>query len=190
MARVTQVNAARKDQGRCSRCGDPIPKGAAYQHASPGFRGSKIVRCLKFECRFRTSDLTTSHLAQVYAAVEGAEDDLAALENPDDVEGILEPVIEAAREVAEMYEEAAEAMGEAGYESQERADSLNAYADELEGLDVDADCAECDGTGDLYGQAGTEDDPDREECGPCEGKGVDLEGLREEVQAALDGLDV
>lgn len=47
MARVTHVEKARKDQGTCSKCGDAIPKGAPYRHASPGFRGSKIVRCMK-----------------------------------------------------------------------------------------------------------------------------------------------
>jgi hypothetical protein len=191
VARVTTVNAARKDQGTCSKCGDPIPKGAAYRHASPGFRSRKIVRCMKPECSFRTSDLTTSKMATVYAAQEGAEDDVNQAEDADGLKAAMEPLAEAAREVADEYREAAEAMGEAGYEMEEKADSLESYADEVEQFDPDASCDECGGSG--HQDEADPADPDAEElpeCLVCEGSGIDMEAAREEAIEVIGGLDV
>lgn len=191
MARVTTVNHARKDQGNCSKCGDPIKKGDGYRHASPGFRGSKIVRCLKPECSFRGSDLTTSKLATVYAAQEAAEDDVAQAEDADGLKAAMEAVAEAAREVADEYREAAEAMGEAGYENEERADTLESYADEVEGFDPDASCDECGGSG--HQDEADPADPDAEElpeCLVCEGSGIDMEAAREEAIEVIGSLEL
>lgn len=190
MARVTTVSAARKDQGSCSKCGDPIPKGAAYRHASPGFRGGKIVRCMKPECSFRQSDLTTSKMATVYAAQESAEDDVNQAEDADGLKAALEPLAEAAREVADEYREAAEAMGEAGYEMEEKADSLESYADEVEQFEPDASCDECGGTGHLDPDPAQAEDAEDPECLVCDGSGIDLDAAREEAVELIGGLDL
>lgn len=190
MARVTTVNHARKDQGSCSKCGDKIRKGDGYRHASPGFRSAKIVRCLKAECSFRGSDLTTSKLATVYAAQEGAEDDVNAAETVEDLKAAVESVAEAAREVADEYREAAEAMGEAGYENEERADTLESYADEVDNFDPDASCDECGGTGHLEADPAAGPDAELPECLVCDGTGIDLDAAREEAVEVIGSLDL
>lgn len=141
MARVSTVDKARKAQGQCGRCGKEIGVGDGYRHASPGFRGPKLIRCLGPSCYFRQSELTTSKLAQVYAAQESADEALDALGDDwtetDDVQSILEDVASEVRTVAEEYAEAADAMGDAGEENQERADELEGFADTLEGVNFD-----------------------------------------------------
>jgi hypothetical protein len=92
--------------------------GTHYQHKACGYP--------------RGSQLTQSKMAAVYAAIEDAEDELAALTWEDagkDPEEILEPVAEAAREVAQEYRDAAEAMGSAGEEMEAKADDLESWAD-------------------------------------------------------------
>lgn len=168
MARVTEVAKARKPT-RCTRCGEEIPKGSPYRHATPGFRGQKINRCMKVECRFRPSDLTTSKMATVYAAQEDAEDQIDGWTLEDGLDGltdILGSVVEAAREVAAEYQEAAEAMGEAGAENQERADELESYADDLEGFDPEM--------------------PDLDEDGDEEDEGEEKEDPEDQAQAIRD----
>ena len=46
MARVTTVEKARKDQGNCSGCGDPIKVGDSYRWWK-FLRGPRYVRCSK-----------------------------------------------------------------------------------------------------------------------------------------------
>lgn len=137
MAKVTTVKAARKPQGNCGRCGVEIGKGDAYIHASPGFRGPKLIRCTKHECRFRQSDLCTSKLAAIYAAQESAEDNLAELSADDATKGtfeeILEEVAAAAEEVGAEYQEASDAWadGQGHEEWQEWASECESYANTL-----------------------------------------------------------
>lgn len=105
--------------------------------------------------------LTTSKLAQVYEAQHNAEvavDGLTIVpgEDPEDeIRGILDGLIEEITQVADEYREAAEAMGGAGAENEERADILEAAVDELESFSLateapeaeDDDCDTCGGTG-------------------------------------------
>ena len=141
MARVTRVDHARKDQGTCGRCGAEIKKGDPYKHASPGFRGPKLVRC--DNCSFRQSELTTSLMSGVYAAQEGAHDALDALDSDgtftdtSDVESILSTAADEAAEVQGEYEAAAEAMGSAGEEHQEKADMIESWGDDLGNVNYD-----------------------------------------------------
>lgn len=132
MPRINKVSQARKDQGSC-RCGTEIKAGDAYQWIK--FRyGGRRVKCSK--CAFRPSELTQSKLSAVYAAQEGLHDFLDGWTDTD----VEEPRSEATnaldeiRAVQEEYEEAAEAMGEAGEScvSRERADELESWADDLE----------------------------------------------------------
>lgn len=131
MARITEVKKARKPQGNCSRCGDPIERGDPYRHASPGFHGGKIVRCMKAGCAFRASDLTTSKMAEVYAGFETAEEDIRAATTVEDVHVAFENLAEVISEVASEYRDAAEAMGDAGVENEERADTLDDLEQEV-----------------------------------------------------------
>lgn len=142
MAKVEEVKAARKDQGPCGRCGVEIKRGDPYRHASPGFRGPKLIRCMEYACRFRPSDLTTSKMAQVYASQEAAHDALDALVDGDftdldEVTSILATMAEEVRDVAQEYTDAADAMGPAGEEMTEKADAIESYADDLEGVTFD-----------------------------------------------------
>jgi methyl-accepting chemotaxis protein len=77
--RITHVKKARKDQGYCSRCRDPLPVGSPYRWIKFRF-GGKIRRCMKYTCRFRGSDMTTSDKrSDFYLAQEQAEDALEAI---------------------------------------------------------------------------------------------------------------
>lgn len=161
MPRVTTVAHARKPPGSCGKCGVDIPVGAPYRHWS--FRyGGKRIRCMAPACSPRNSDLTQSKYAEVWAAVESAEDTIGAWTGTDGAPGDLDEVIEALREAAEAgrdvaseYESAADAMeqngGSAGEESRERASALESWADTVEGFSFDeppeAGCDTCDSTG-------------------------------------------
>ena len=101
MARVTRVQKAAKAQGDCGRCGKPIEKGDPYQHASPGWRGPKLVRCLN--CSFRGSELTGSKLSEAYAAIEDAGDEITDESTQEDCEASLQNAADRIREVAEEY---------------------------------------------------------------------------------------
>lgn len=134
MARVIEVNKSMKPL-TCGRCQADLPKGSAYRHATPGFRGTRLVRCMEFDCRFRQSELTTSKMVDVYAAQEDATDAVegwAGSEGTDELESILQECADRAREVAQEYADAADAMGEAGAEMQERADEIESWCDALE----------------------------------------------------------
>lgn len=131
MARVTTVQKSMKDLV-CGRCGGAIPRGSAYRWAKPGFRSrTRLVRCPGAGCSFRTSELTTSKLSEVYAAQEDALIEVDGAESVDDLESILTDAADRARDVAQEYRDAAEAMGEAGTEMEERADQIEEWADSL-----------------------------------------------------------
>jgi len=139
MARVTTVQKARKDQGQCSRCGDPVSKGDPYRWAQPGFRGRRIVRCMKATCNFRQSDLDTSNLQGAWSAVEDAEDALDNADTVEDIKAALEQCADELDEVASLYQDAMDSW--AGDtppdEWQERYDTLESAASELRDWEPD-----------------------------------------------------
>lgn len=142
MARVTTVKAARKPQGRCGRCGKEIEKGDGYRHASPGFRSRKLVRCLEDACRFRPSDLTTSKMSQVYAAVEGVEDSLAEFgpfEDHDAVKDEAQALVDGMKDeieaVRDEYQEALDQWEYGNEQIQEKVDEVEGWVDVCEGWD-------------------------------------------------------
>jgi hypothetical protein len=144
VARITVVGKAAKPAGPCGRCDKQIEKGDPYRHATPGFRGRRLVRCMEPACAIRQSELTTSKMAGVYAAQEDAEEALNDVDGAEAIQQILSDCADACREVAGEYAEAAEAMGGAGEEMQERADEIESYCDELENMDLSEleDCGE------------------------------------------------
>jgi hypothetical protein len=150
-ARVYQQRFAARQGATlsCEKCGRDIPKGQTYRSFKVGFRSRyDHKRCLRAECAPRMSELESSKLAGVYSAIEGAEDDLHALapgDNADDINSAVQGAADGIREVASEYDEAADAMGDAGEENRERSSTLESAADELEGFEASENEPDFDG---------------------------------------------
>lgn len=155
--RITYVNKARKDQGKCGNCGDPLPAGSAYRWIKFRF-GSKRIRCMKRSCRFRNSDMTTSDkLSDIYLAQKDCEDVIEEVFQvvgtiipeegvwPETIRAELERLADqldesrgTAEQVAEGYEESAYALEEyfSGSaridEINEKANAAREYSDQIE----------------------------------------------------------
>lgn len=182
---------------RCSNCGDVIPKGTQYRYWEMGFRPSyKRIVCMKGTCTPKASQRETSNVAEAYAAQESAEEALDALagEPPafsdwaTGVSAVRECVTTAAEEirgVADTYREADEAFGGQGAtESAERADTLEAAADELDSYDPSPEepdgCGEHDQGDDLM-----------EGCAACENSVADWwAGLISDARDAVSGVEL
>jgi Fe-S oxidoreductase len=195
VARLHTVNKARKDQGKCGKCGTPLPAGSPYRHFSVGFRSSYVQkRCMKIECTPRPSERESSKLSSVYAAMEAAEDELAGLRSADvgeqdTVTSIVTTVAEEVRTVADEYREADSYIGGGGSGStvsEERADTLESAADELESFQPSADPAdftECEDAGD--------EDHDADTCEACgEDKARLWDELITEAETVLSEAEV
>lgn len=125
--RVTDVAKAMKDAGECGKCGEKLLKGSAYRWIKPRY-GSRRVRCMKPECRFRGSDLASNDtVSQALAAHENAEDALYALDEKADLD-----------DFACILTDLADELDNAKDEFQEKADNIRNYfpdsqqADDLE----------------------------------------------------------
>lgn len=151
MARVNLVKKARIAQGKCGRCGVEIKRGDPYRWTKPRY-GSKRVRCMRRECRFRPSDLTSSdNRAAIFAAQESVEDAIEAvrkMEKPSKtvVETLCVEVgcaSEEIRQTGELYGESADNIEQYFSESEtidecrENADACDAVADALGAFDFD-----------------------------------------------------
>ena len=178
----------------CSRCGDTIHKGAQYRYWEMGFRPSyKRIRCMKTTCYPRNSERETSNVSEVYAAQEEAEDTLGGILEAgpqwgdwDTTVGEVREAVttagEAIGEVAQTYRDADEAFGGQGAtEHAERADTLEAAADELQSYDPsDTEPDACD-----------EHDEPNEECTDCE-TNVNgwLDSLVSDARDAVTGVEL
>lgn len=130
MPRVHAKTKSNRGRTRtCGRCGKTIEPGERYFTWSFRYGGAHFACSAHYP---RASELTQSKMGQVYAALENAEDAVALATDLDDVEVAVQGAAEGVREVADEYREAAEAMGAAGAENEEKADSLEGFADELE----------------------------------------------------------
>jgi DNA repair ATPase RecN len=154
MARVNHVNKAATDQGTCSKCGVEIKKGDAYVWTKNRY-GPKRKRCTATACRFRSSDLTSSEkLSQVYEAQETAEDAVAEWtgdeDDASDVTQALQDAAEQIREVAQEYQQSADAIRDNFAESttadecEEKANDLESWADELDAWEPPSDFDEAE----------------------------------------------
>ena len=137
MARITVVQSARKDQGTCSRCGGEIKAGDTYRWVSlrRAYGSIKIKRCMKQECRFRPTDLSTSRMAEIDQAHEDADfgDTL------DTITEAMQDFASTVRDVGDGYIESADniedGFGHATMQSdelREKGEALTDWADELE----------------------------------------------------------
>lgn len=176
---------------KCGSCGREIAKGEQYRWFKVGFRARfKNIRCIARVCDPKPSQLESSALADVYAAIEDASatlDSLAGGDPEEDSSSITDSMAQAAdaiRDVASAYSEAAEAMGAAGEESQEKADTLESAADEIEGFDAeDRPTPDHDG----------EHDPDveQDDCEECRSEIEDWWNNQiDEARGLLEGVEL
>lgn len=109
----------------------------------------------------KPSMLTQSKMSEVYAAIEEAEENIGNIDDYTDLENALSEVVEVANQVADEYEEAAEAFGGQG-ENQDRADDLHGWADEVENA--------LSSVSDEFSPCGENDDEDHDEnnCLDCD----------------------
>jgi hypothetical protein len=147
MPRIYNVKKSRKDQGACSKCGDPLPAGTPYRWIKPRY-GRKRVRCTKHECRFRASDLTSSDkLSRFYAAQEIVEDHtnfiLVRLRSPEHMDWTADntAIIQALSGLKEDLESMEGEYDDVSYEYEDGADNIEMYFSETEQSDRMRECA-------------------------------------------------
>jgi len=128
LAKVNQIGRVRKP-GKCGKCGQEVNVGDPAVRFSVGFRGFVQTRCTKTECYPKPSERESSLVSGVYAAQEDA--DLSTAGGLEDLETARDDVVTAIQEVAGEYENSE--MFERNMDLQERAETLNSAADELEG---------------------------------------------------------
>jgi hypothetical protein len=176
LAKINQIKRVRK-AGTCEKCGLEIKVGDPAVRFAVGFRGYTRTRCTKPECFPKPSERESSLVADLYAAQEEVDVDSAG--SLDDLTQIRDDVANAAREVAGEYE--GSEMYEKNYDLQERAETLNSAADELEQWEPDDE----------------EPTEDAEEWAVAENEYTDfeeahtawLEISRDSLKAAIDGME-
>jgi len=139
---MARVNTARKNRAgkviKCGRagCGEEIVPGEKYFFWEPRY-GPKHVRCYRHPPR--QSETTTSKMSEVYAAVEDAQDWATGYDGIDvnDYEDQVGNVMSVVEEKKGEYEDAAGQFGGAG-ENADRAEELDQFYAELEGVDFDS----------------------------------------------------
>lgn len=184
MPRVNVVEKSRKEV-RCSRCGEVVPAGETYKWIKPRY-GSKRIRCKKFGCRFRPTDLSSAKTAVIEKAIEDAEDQISNASDHSEIQDILAEVATCARDVGEEYRDASSAWA-SGYnaEFEEKADSCESFADELESWSFSGETDEEEIRKAALADAGKETDHDGAadiEDGAWESA---LDEMREEAISAL-----
>ena len=199
IARVTIVKKSQKPF-TCEKCGKALPKGSTYRHFKVGFRARYVHRrCMDVACTPRNSELDASKMAAVWDAQETFEAAVDSAESADDLTSALSDYAEALREVGEEYREASENPDTGAVfntEAEERADTLESAADEVEGIDVDdetTDCDNCNGTGTTPCEEcdGSGEAEDASACPTCSGEGTapcDVEGCEDGQVPDLDAM--
>lgn len=173
LARVYTVKKSRKEF-KCGACGQTIPKGSTVHHYAVGFRGRQQHRCGEhFPTR---GERESSLVAPVWDALDIAEAELSDCETESDFETLLQDVVESLTEVAGEYE--ASDMYDRNEDLQQRAETLNNSASELESIGFD-----------------DEPDPEDAEAYPTEdlfltAKDEWIQEAREKVREALEAVEV
>lgn len=204
IARIKTQKAAKPYT--CDKCGTGIKPKDEYRSYKVGFRSRHVNRrCMKAECTPRSSELESSKLADVYAAIEDAEDQIVDGITVGDAESVLEELGSRIREVAEEYREASTDDNGTVFntDAEERADALESVADEVssyscEPLDEgEEECTNCGGTGEVENEDDLEhsdDEPPMEDCSECGGTGkVDSEDPLanvEDIKEFINGLEL
>ena len=181
--RITYVKKSRIDQGHCSKCRDPLPKGSAYRWIKFLY-GSKSKRCMKSTCAFRPSDMTSSDkLADLYSAQEQAQDALGAVRTfaPD---GDLEATTAVMSDLAETLREGSYSAQDVGDRYQESADNMAEYFDgspQIDEIEQKSEAA-IEWAGELEEAAGLADEPLDED--------TDIESVLSEIEDKVEALEV
>lgn len=156
MAKVTQVQKARKPAGNCSRCGTAIKTGDSYFWFANRIGRSSRRKNYCGNCRPRPSEITTSDkLSELYAAQESIEDslnrgELNFEEFRDQVKSACEDAASTAHEVADQYRESKDNLPEnfqnstPGEELDEKADQCDNWAEALESAASEIESTEQD----------------------------------------------
>jgi hypothetical protein len=163
LAKVNQIGRVRKP-GKCEKCGLEIKVGDPAVRFAVGFRGFTRTRCTKPECFPKPSERESSFVADAYAAQEEVDVDGAG--NLEDLNQIRDDVANAVREVAGQYEDSE--MFDKNEDLQQRAETLNEAADELENWEPE-------------GEEPTEDATEYEAW---------LQQARESLSLAIDGMEL
>lgn len=168
---------------QCEKCRAEIKVGDPYKHITPKsgpYGGRTRYRC--GACPgWRVWEYSNSLSARIEQITEEAADSVAAAEDADSVRAAFEEAAGAIRDLASEKEEAADnivdGFGHDTYQSEElreQADTLNSWADDVEGADVpddpepeEDDCEECNGTGKADGDENDAED----DCEECDGSG-------------------
>ena len=140
MPRVTTVDKARQDQGKCEKCGTEIKAGMPYLWWK--FRyGGKHKRCKA--CPPKASDLTQSEF--LAAVADFQERSFSDAESLDDLESQKDELVSDLESLRDEQEEKRNNMPENLQESatgellQERYDGIDSVLSELEQLDFSCD---------------------------------------------------
>lgn len=149
----------------CGKCGTEIKVGQPYKHISPRsgpYGGRTMYRCAA--CPdwnvWEYSSSLSARVAEIGHDFWGDQDNWSST---DDVQESLNSAAERIREIAEEKREGAsnieEGFGHETSQSQElneTADSLDSWADEVEGVDLpdypepeEQDCDDCEGSGEV-----------------------------------------
>lgn len=182
IARVyTTKGPVRKDGLTCGKCGDPIRKGIDRRITfAVGFRGFEQTRCLKPACYPKTSELESSAVSSVYAAMEGI--DLDSCSTLEELEDAVQQVADACEEVASEYQ--SNEMFEINEDLQERAQTIE---DAGESLSDWASGLEDEPQEDDF----TDGDNDEDNAVAYqEAHDTWLDAAREAAQEAIDGMEL
>ncbi len=138
--RVITVKKARKAQGNCGRCGDPISVGDSYRHWSFRYGGTQR-RCLKPSCSPRQSELTQNEVLVMAYSIGEQHFDLA--DNTEDFDDQVTEVADTIQEILDVIEEKMsnieDGFGhtelESYYNLEEQQGEVESWMDEVSGLD-------------------------------------------------------
>lgn len=136
---------------RCCQCPSPIVRGERYyQWSIKRQRGGVTYRQHESHGAPRPSQLTESKMSGVYAAIESAEEAIAAAGSPEDVAEALRAAASDVEGVRDEYQESLDNMpeglqqGDTGQQIEERvsnledfAQTLNDAADECESMETE-----------------------------------------------------
>jgi hypothetical protein len=134
MPRVyTKTKSTRGKTYSCAKCPEPIKAGQEYHEWKFRYAGTR--RQHASHGRPSRGQLTQSKLGQLYDAQDDAETAIHDAGSAEDIAEAVRGVGETAKEVADEYREAVQAMNMegAGTENEERADTLDEYSEKLEG---------------------------------------------------------
>ena len=141
MARLFTVKKARKAQGPCRKCGEPIEAGTAYKYADKRLSGHGFASTrYKWHegCPVRQSELMSGFAGEIQAIVESVEEEMASSTCTSDLQTALEcgasAIQDLASETREKFDNMPEGFqqGDTGQLLESRADALDEWGSELE----------------------------------------------------------